>query len=110
VLEERFCASHAVAMEGGLEPPHSHFWRLRAEFRCGDSSATGIIAEAVAQLEGKHLNDLPTLGSCGASAEALARFLFEEISACLSRDNRLLRVDIEEEPGCWAGYAGGETN
>jgi len=109
VVHDKFIASHAVELADGPEPVHSHEWNVRAEIRIdgrGDcESIDRALAEVLRPLDGAYLNDLRALTHPGASAEALARYLHEEIVARLpSPGCSLLRVDLEEEPGCWAGY------
>ncbi|HUX06457.1 MAG TPA: 6-carboxytetrahydropterin synthase [Acidobacteriota bacterium] len=115
VIREKFIASHAVELADGPEPVHSHEWKVRAEVRleapCSCLVVENAVAEVLRPLEGAHLNDLSELAHPGASAEALARHLHEEISERLpSQGCSLLSIDLEEEPGCCAGYGRGESD
>jgi len=107
ILVERFRASHALTLESGPEPVHAHAWKLRAEFRdATGEAARRAVAAALEPLEGRFLNDLPQFAGTATSAEAVARHLHEALARSLpAAGARLLRVAVEEEPGCWASYS-----
>ena len=94
-------------LESGSEPIHGHEWKLRAEIAGCDSAATAAVEAAVAPLRDAVLNDMDAIARRGASAEAVARYLHEEISSRLDPPQRVLSIALEEEPGCWACYRKG---
>ena len=104
VIVDSFQASHSVALESGSEPVHGHEWKLRAEIIGDSPEADAAVEAAVAPLRGAVLNDNEAIARGGASAEALARYLHDEISGRLSPPQGVLSIALEEEPGCWAVY------
>jgi 6-pyruvoyl-tetrahydropterin synthase len=62
--------------------------------------------EVVAPLEGKHLNDVPTLAGTVPTCEALARDVFRRLRPRLPGSVTLERVRIMEDPSLYADCTG----
>jgi 6-pyruvoyl-tetrahydropterin synthase len=107
-LASHFVASHAVKLASGLEEMHAHDWQVVADFSDGGiavAQLTELLATEAAALENSVLNDLEPLKKYHASAESVAKYLFDKIAARLGhRDVRIIRLEVEEEPGCRAAY------
>jgi 6-pyruvoyltetrahydropterin/6-carboxytetrahydropterin synthase len=111
----RFDAAHQVRMyDGELEPLHSHDWRAEAVFRGPDLDGIEVLVDFVAvkqaldsaiePLMGRRLNDVEVLGSHNPTAEIVARYVFDDLRRRLGPEVPLVAVNIEEAPGCIAGY------
>jgi 6-pyruvoyl-tetrahydropterin synthase len=108
-----FNAEHAVILPEGQEPFHNHLWKVNATFgikaeamdaECQEIASEILTAET-RRLEGCSLNEIPELRKYAASAESVARYMFDRLDK-KSRNSeiRLQFVELEEEPGCRARF------
>ena len=110
IVRSSFNATHAVVLPDGREPLHGHDWRVQVECELPDGvGVSGQIAESLervlAPLRHIHLNDIAALRSFEATAESVARYLFDELTSELARHHaKPVAVELEEEPGCRARY------
>jgi 6-pyruvoyl-tetrahydropterin synthase len=110
VVFNSFNASHSLVLADGMEPVHAHKWNVKAEIEHDGAEAAGnaaslALAAVISPLHGTHLNELGELAPSGASAEALARCLHRLVKERLAPLGlSLLRITVEEEPGCWATF------
>lgn len=103
-LKSSFPASHAVRLPQGAEPVHNHEWKLEVRAR-GAGKAAKALDAVISGLQDRFLNSIPGLSEWGASAESLARYIFDRLENELTgKDSKIMMVQIEEEPGCWARY------
>ena len=115
--ETTFCATHRLTEEGRpLEPLHGHDWRVEA-VAAGDSldrigvvvdfeHLKKVVAEVAARFHYRDINEQPAFLGQSPSAEAVARYFFEEVRKGLGGEGGLLRrVRVWEAPGCSATYA-----
>ena len=58
-----------------------------------------------ADFNGKQLDKLACLESVNASAENVAKYLYEKIEPSLPPHVKLDYVEVGEAPGCWAKYS-----
>lgn len=120
-VRDTFHASHAIRLPGGdMEPVHWHHWGVEAVFRGAELDDAGVLVdfevvgrrlrEVLAPLEGTHLNDHPFLESAAASAEHVARRIWEALvgdpPAQTWAPARLISVGVTEAAGCVAVYIG----
>lgn len=113
MVELGFSALHRVALrDGTLEPLHGHDWIVRAWFERAALDDRGMVLDfhearetlrsILADLHHGNLNDLPVLHDSPPTAEAVARYIFERLSAHGLGSVR--RVEVTEAPGCVAAY------
>jgi 6-pyruvoyltetrahydropterin/6-carboxytetrahydropterin synthase len=114
--ETTFCATH-VLTEGGrpIEPLHGHDWRVEAVAAGESLDAIGVVVDfellkkvvgAVAsRFHYKDITSHPDLAGQSPSAEAVARYFFQEVRKGMGADGKhLRRVRVWEAPGCSATY------
>jgi 6-pyruvoyltetrahydropterin/6-carboxytetrahydropterin synthase len=115
--ETTFCATHRLTEHGRpLEPLHGHDWRVEA-VAAGDSldrvgvvvdfeHLKKVVGEVAARFHYKDINEHPAFAGQSPSAEAVARYFFDEVKKGLGGEGGLLRrVRVWEAPGCSASYA-----
>ena len=117
-VEGSFTAEHQLTMaDGEKEDLHSHGWIVKVSVSAEKLDNTGIavdfielkqiIDDVTCPFEGKILEELNLFGSPGinASAENIARYIFDGIEPKLSGDVKLESVKVREAKGCWAKYS-----
>jgi len=124
-VEAEFAAAHALVIAGQREAVHGHNWHITVTVAGPRLDSDGLLCDfhtvesALRELTGRfHNRDLnamePFRGGLNPSAENVARFLAEELTAAidLSPHARVTAVRVTEAPGCAATYrpaAGGEN-
>ncbi len=114
-VSDHFSARHALCdQRGEFEERHAHEWQIRATWRGAELNAQGVLMdfgpvrerlrEALAELGGADLNDLPAFRGVSPSAERVARYIAAGLVTQPGNGVRLVCVEVEEEPGCWARY------
>ncbi len=114
--ETTFCATHVLHENGQpIEPNHGHDWRVEVVAGGETLDRLGIVVDfehlkkAVDEIARRfHCGDItshPHFAGRSPSAEALARYFFEEVRKAMGEEGaRLRRVRIWEAPGCSAVY------
>jgi 6-pyruvoyltetrahydropterin/6-carboxytetrahydropterin synthase len=108
---------HLVGDFGPASEPHEHAYRVElavsGEQLRGDGTLLDIsalqhaLAEAASELDHRDLNEVPHLGKPNPTAEVVARYVFERVSAALSaQGSHQLQVKIWESPDAYATYTG----
>jgi 6-pyruvoyl-tetrahydropterin synthase len=65
-----------------------------------------VVGEVAARFHYRDINEHPAFAGQSASAEAVARYFFDEVRKGLGAEGGLLRrVRVWEAPGCSATYA-----
>jgi 6-pyruvoyltetrahydropterin/6-carboxytetrahydropterin synthase len=115
--ETTFCATHTLTEEGRpLEPVHGHDWRVEVVAAGESLDRVGVVVDfeelkkAVGEVAGrlhyKDINTHPAFAGRSPSAEAVARYFFEEVRKGMGAEGRRLRrVRVWEAPGCSATYS-----
>ena len=115
--ETTFCATHRLTRDGQpIEPLHGHDWRVEVVAAGEPLDAIGVlldferlkevVGEVAASFHYKDMNAHPAFVDQSPSAEAVARYFFDEVRKGLGHDGRLLRrVRVWEAPGCSASYS-----
>jgi 6-pyruvoyltetrahydropterin/6-carboxytetrahydropterin synthase len=116
--ETTFCATHVLTRDGvPIEPQHGHDWRVEVVASGESLDGLGVVLD-FEQLKGAttavasrfHYGDLtshPDFRDRSPSAEAVARYFFDEVRKGLGGEGALLvRVRVHEAPGCSATYIG----
>jgi len=115
--ETTFCATHRLTDQGRpIEPIHGHDWRVEAVAAGETLDRLGVVidferlkevlGEVAARFHYKDVNEHPGFAGQSPSAEAVARYFFDEVRKGLGDEGRhLKRVRVWEAPGCSATYA-----
>jgi 6-pyruvoyltetrahydropterin/6-carboxytetrahydropterin synthase len=114
--ETTFCATHRLT-DGGrpIEPLHGHDWRVEVVAEGEGLDRIGVIldferlkevvGEVARRFHYKDVNQDPAFAAQSPSAEAVARYFFQEVRQGLGAEGGLLRrVRVWEAPGCSATY------
>jgi 6-pyruvoyltetrahydropterin/6-carboxytetrahydropterin synthase len=114
--ETTFCATHVLHRDGrAIEPQHGHDWRVEVVAEGETLDGLGVVVdferlkEAVAEIVRRlHYGDItshPDFAGQSPSAEAVARYFFQEVRRAMGEEGeRLVRVRVWEAPGCSATY------
>ena len=114
-VESEFNASHQLTMPNGQkEPFHAHQWQLKVAVSAEKLDQMGVVIDfhelkaaintVTAPLEGIKLEDLPCFQDANASAEALAKYIYDQLEKLIKSDINLVSVQLMEEKGCWAKF------
>jgi len=115
-VQGSFCATHQVALpDGAMEPLHGHDWGVTAVWGGRQLDAGGMVVDfdevrrlltgLLAELNHSSLNEHPWFGGLSASAERVARVVFERLESGLgSGGPSLVSVTVSEAPNCSATY------
>ena len=106
-VEETFAAGHALRGYGGkCENVHGHNYRVQLTIAGPELDPIGLLVDfvevkrlihtVVDRLDHRFINDLPPFDIINPSAENLAKYFYEEISAGLTPPTRLGQVKIWE--------------
>ena len=115
-VETRFRASHQLARaDGSKERPHRHEWSVTAEVGSEmlDSRAVVMdfqqlkvmVDDVVAELNNTALGKIEYFERDHASAENVARYIYEKLEPRLPNSLRLCSIKVVEEPGCSARFS-----
>ena len=115
--ETTFCATHVLHDAGTpIEPNHGHDWRVEVVAAGEALDRLGVVVDferlkrAVSEVARRfHYADITThadFAGQSPSAEAVARYFFDEVRKGMGAEGLLLkRVRIVEAPGCSATYS-----
>ena len=112
-VEDTFDAAHYLrGYQGACERLHGHTYRIQATLRTPDINDTGIsvdfrdiksgLKDIVAELDHQCLNDLPVFSTTNPSAENIAKYIFDRLSALFG--GRVFKVTVWETPTSAAAY------
>ena len=97
-------ASHAVRWATGSGKKHTHTWEIVCELHTVDAMVAFYdieknLHQALDELSGKFLNDLPEFKTVNQTVENVTEYLFTKIDKTL-RDNgaQLLRIEVSDSP------------
>ena len=118
-VETTFNASHQLTFaDGTQEALHSHPWGVVAAVCADDLNREGLVMDflelkkildsATNPLGGKQLEDIGCFSGRNASAEAVARYLFDAVASRISPPARLDYIEVTEAEGCRVRYQPGE--
>jgi len=118
ILETVFFAGHQITFaDGTVEDLHEHEWVVRAAVESGKLDEQGFVVDflwlkerlqTIADgLVTARLEEHPYFVEAGvnASAENVAKYIFEELGPLIESDAKLASVEVQESPGCWAKYS-----
>jgi 6-pyruvoyltetrahydropterin/6-carboxytetrahydropterin synthase len=106
-VEETFAAGHALrGYRGKCENVHGHNYRVQLAIEGPELDPIGLLVDFVEvkklihgvinYLDHRFINDLPPFDALNPSAENLAKYFYDEISARLNPPLRLGQVKIWE--------------
>lgn len=97
-------ASHAVRWATGSGKKHTHTWEIVCELHTVDAMVAFYdieknLHQALDELSGKFLNDLPEFKTVNPTVENVTEYLFTKIDKTL-RDNgaQLLWIEVSDSP------------
>ena len=117
-VETEFEASHQLTFaDGTQESLHLHPWRVTAAVCAETVNREGLVMDfhlleeimftAIEPLRGKQLEKTPLFSTRNASAENLAKCLFDAASPRIPPPACLGFVEVTEAAGCRARYQAG---
>ncbi len=118
-VQTEFAAAHALSIGGVRETVHGHNWHVTVTLTGDTVDSDGLLCdfhtveaslrELTERFHNRNLNDVaPFSGTVNPTAENVARYLAEELSASLDADlapnAAIASVRVTEAPGCAATY------
>lgn len=118
-IEDAFAAAHNLrAYQGQCEALHGHNWKVEVVVRADRLDELGLavdfkeLKEATTaildELDHTYLNELPAFREQNPSSELIAKYLFEQLQARVSREGLWVhRVTAWESDNACASYLAG---
>lgn len=114
-VETGFEASHQLLLQdGSKEPLHSHNWTIVADAGSSTLNSIGLVIDfelfrsmldnITAEFDNVRLNEIDYFRRNNPSAENVAKYVYERLSASLPASVKLEAVTVVEKPGCSANY------
>lgn len=114
VVDDEFCAAHAIVVGGRREAVHGHNWRVRVAIEGDTLDHDGllcdfhVVQEALSHLldpwRNADLNAAEAFRGGNPTAEMVAVRIAEGLARRLPGDVRIRSVRVTEAPGCSAIY------
>jgi len=115
IVDRTFNADHQLrGPEGALEPVHSHNWVVRAVVSAEGIDEMGIsldfnvlkkyLSDILRPMNGAVLEELDNFKNKNASAENMAKYIYDQLEVRIGDGCKLEYVEITEEPNCRARY------
>ena len=115
-IKTTFIAKHQLTMaDGQKEPLHSHDWVVGTAVCAEQLDKTGFVVdfhELKANIEtitdpfnGVDIEELPCFSGINASAENVAKYIYEMAEPLLPEHVKLQYVEVTEAPDCLAKYS-----
>jgi 6-pyruvoyltetrahydropterin/6-carboxytetrahydropterin synthase len=97
-IKTEFSSAHNLrGYEGACERLHGHNWKVEVSVEAPATGPTGFVidfkelkaavAEVVARLDHRYLNETPPFTEENPSAELIAKYIFSEVSALLKKQH-----------------------
>ena len=111
-----FSAAHTLRLyDGSQEPIHGHNWDVHVTVGAGELDQMEVVLDfhqleqivdrSISQVHNQFLNQIePFASGVNPTAERVAQWLAEQIAKPLSKNTRLLSVQVTEAAGCIATY------
>lgn len=114
-VEKTFSSQHQLKFANGtVENLHSHDWQVCVAIQADDLDKNGLaidftvvkkyLEDITTPLENKKLENLDAFKNINASAENVAKYIYEQLAKLIDNKCKLLSVEVTEEPGCKAKY------
>lgn len=115
MVKKEFEAAHQLTLlDGQVEPLHSHCWKVCAGVAVEHLDSMGLamdfhllekyLTDIIGQWDGKQIENLAGFGSVNASAENVARAIYQRLAGLITPPAVLCWVDVTEAPGCQIRY------
>ncbi|MCL1846660.1 MAG: 6-carboxytetrahydropterin synthase QueD [Coriobacteriia bacterium] len=115
-IKEHFDAAHAlIGYPGQCKDLHGHTWDIEATVRGTELDEVGIVYDfqdlkrnlrsILDQYDHTYLNEVPPFDAMNATAENLARAIYEQLEALLPVGIELVEVAVWESPVARLGYS-----
>lgn len=108
-VEGSFRAVHCVGIDGSVEEPHEHPWRVAARAGSTSLDAIAIVVDfrrlradleaATAELSGRRLEELDAFAGRPADAGAVGRWLLRRLRQSCGSGYRIVAVEVECDEG-----------
>ena len=114
-VEKTFSGQHQLKfVNGSVEDLHSHDWLVSVAVRAENLDENGLAIDFIVlkkyldgiikPMENKKLEDLDAFKNINASAENVAKYIYDQLAKLTDNKCTLLYVEVTEEPGCKAKY------
>ncbi len=113
-IETGFKASHQLTLAGEKEDLHEHNWLVRLSVSADALDESGLAidfldlkakVEAITNpFEGANLENLACFKGQNASAELVAKYIYDKLEPLLSPRVTIEYIEVMEAAGCWAKY------
>lgn len=115
LTEAEFRATHGVQLsDGSREQPHEHIWKVQAAVECCTLNdrhmgidflvLRALLEEIISSFEGQHLNEHKVFETTNATAEMVAKMIYDQLAPKLPAGRKLAWIEVTEAPGCRARY------
>ena len=116
-VQTSFTARHQLTLPAGeKEALHEHNWVVRSAVAAENLDETGLvidfhwleakIKEVTSPLDGARLEELACFKDINASAENVAKYIYDRVEPLLPGRVKLQYVEVCEAANCLAKYAG----
>jgi len=119
-VQAYFWASHQLTLsDGSRESAHHHNWSVTVDVSSNELNGMGVVMDfqelkgmvggIVAELCNIPLDSIDYFQRNSPSAENVAKYIYEKLELKLPKSVKLEAVNVGEEPGCSAKFAGKPT-
>jgi len=101
--------------DGQSEPLHGHNWIVRTAVGAENLDESGLVVdfhwleakikEVISPLDGARLEELACFGDVNASAENVAKYIYDKFEPLLPGRVELQYIEVTEAPDYWAKYS-----
>ncbi len=116
-VQSGFSARHGLVFANGeKEAVHGHDWVVKAAVSRDGLDESGLAIDFIelkAKIDGitaefgdSELEELACFAGRNASAENIAKYIYEKLEPVLPSEVKLVYVELMEAAGCWAKYCG----
>ena len=115
VVKTEFFAEHQLTMsDGSKEPLHGHRWKIAAAVAAETLDSAGLafdfnllremLDKIIRPFVGRRLEEYQPFQLANASAENVARYLFDQLAGQITPPTQLCWVEVTEAAGCKVRY------
>ena len=115
IVKTKFRATHGVKLsDGSREQPHEHIWKVRAAVESRDLDnrhmamdfleLRPLLEKIISSFEGQHLNQHKVFETTNATAEIVAKMIYDQLAPKLPAGRKLVWIEVTEAPDCRIRY------
>ena len=115
-VQTSFKALHHLPLpDGTREPLHEHNWLVKTAVSADRLDKMGLALDfnklkalldsIIEPLQSRTLEHLPDFANTPASAELVAKYIFDRLAPAVSSGKKLEYVEVMEAQDCWAKYS-----